>query len=89
MIFAILVIFFYPDFTVGFGIAPNRALLRSRTLPPIGNFTLPRRHFYSVVPIKDISYIEVPQQFGQISEIFRKPVFCWRTLEIRRHLEVR
>jgi hypothetical protein len=24
-------------------------VLRSRTLPPIGNFTLPRRHFYSVV----------------------------------------
>jgi hypothetical protein len=26
MIFAISVIFFYPDFTVGFGIEPNHAL---------------------------------------------------------------
>jgi len=27
--------------TVGFGIAPNHALARSRTLPPVGTFTLP------------------------------------------------
>ena len=34
-------IFFHPDYTVGFGIAPNPAPERSRTIPPIGNFTLP------------------------------------------------
>jgi len=33
--------FSHPDYTVGFGIAPNPAPKRSRTLPPIGNFTLP------------------------------------------------
>lgn len=34
-------IFFHPDYTVGFGIAPNPAVAGSRTVPPIGNFTLP------------------------------------------------
>jgi len=34
-------IFFHPDYTVGFGISPNLAPKRSRTIPPIGNFTLP------------------------------------------------
>jgi len=33
--------FSHPDYTVGFGITPNPAPKRSRTLPPIGNFTLP------------------------------------------------
>ena len=36
-----LPIFFHPDYTVGFGIAPNPAVAGSRTVPPIGNFTLP------------------------------------------------
>jgi len=35
--------FFYPDYTVGIGIPPIHALARSRALPPIGNYTLPRR----------------------------------------------
>jgi len=33
--------FFHPDYTVGTGISPVPARLRSRTLPPIGNCTLP------------------------------------------------
>jgi len=36
-----LLFFFHPDYTVGFGIAPNPAPKRSQTLLPIGNFTLP------------------------------------------------
>jgi len=45
-IWDISTIFFHPDYTVGIGIAPIHARLRSRTLPPIGNFTLPwRLHF--------------------------------------------
>jgi len=38
---AFAMLFFHPDYTVGFGISPNPALSRLRTLPPIGNFTLP------------------------------------------------
>ena len=34
-------VFFHPDSTVGLGIAPSPALARSRTVPPIGNCTLP------------------------------------------------
>lgn len=37
-------IFFHPDYTVGTGISPVPAKpfsFSSRTLPPIGNFTLP------------------------------------------------
>jgi len=35
-------IFSHPDFTVGFGITPNQPY-GSRTIPPVGNYTLPRR----------------------------------------------
>ena len=39
--------FFYPDYTVGSGISPDPAQLRSRAVPPIGNWavalTLPRK----------------------------------------------
>ena len=37
---------FIQTITVGFGISPNHAPKRSRTIPPIGNFTLPRRTVY-------------------------------------------
>jgi len=49
VIHIILLFFFHPDFTVGFGIAPNQSSMtktiknESRTIPPVGNFTLPRR----------------------------------------------
>ena len=46
-------IFSHPDFTVGYGISPYQPLCScaaraetksgSRTLPPVGNYTLPRR----------------------------------------------
>jgi hypothetical protein len=40
-------IFSHPDYTVGFGIAPNPALrlagLEINSSPPVGNFTTPRR----------------------------------------------
>jgi hypothetical protein len=36
------IFFFHPDFTVGTGIEPVQSFLKeSRTVPPIGNFTLP------------------------------------------------
>ncbi|GMR11419.1 MAG: hypothetical protein BMS9Abin28_2251 [Anaerolineae bacterium] len=42
--------FSYPDYTVGSGVSPDPALLRSRALPPIGNWaaalTLPRKLLY-------------------------------------------
>jgi len=45
-----LLFFSHPDFTVGFGISPNQSQWfyilshhESRTLPPVGNFTQPRR----------------------------------------------
>ena len=41
--------FSHPDYTVGFGISPNRPE-GSRTIPPVGNRTLPRRT-YSVEEI--------------------------------------
>ena len=45
--------FSHPDYTVGFGISPNRPE-GSRTIPPVGNCTLPRRTYsvalkYSIV----------------------------------------
>jgi len=42
--------FFHPDFTVGFGITPNLRLLAGSSayaaLPPVRDFTLPRRQQY-------------------------------------------
>jgi len=40
--------FSHPDFTVGSGISPDQLLHcvgynRSRTIPPVGNYTRPRR----------------------------------------------
>ena len=43
-----LLFFSHPDYTVGFGIAPNPAPKRSQTLLPIGNFTLPWRISYFI-----------------------------------------
>lgn len=34
------IIFFHPDYTVGIGVAPIQPF-GSRTLPPVGNHTLP------------------------------------------------
>ena len=42
-------IFSHPDFTVGIGISPIHALTGSRTIPPVGNLTPPRRQRYLVV----------------------------------------
>jgi hypothetical protein len=38
-------VFSHPDFTVGTGIAPVRAISGLRTLPPMWNFTNPRKTF--------------------------------------------
>ena len=43
-----LVSFFHPDCTVGFGISPNRVREDSRAIPPIGTFTQPRRSADSI-----------------------------------------
>jgi hypothetical protein len=40
--------FSHPDFTVGSGISPDRAL-RLRALPPVWNFTMPRRLIISII----------------------------------------
>ena len=62
--------FFHPDFTVGPGVSPSQPEQAfmisltpgsgSRTLPPVGNFTRPRRifsydcHYNTVFPRKQV-----------------------------------
>jgi hypothetical protein len=52
LLFTEKIIFSHPDFTVGSGISPDRALrLRANgwaILPPVGNFTLPRRLYHAI-----------------------------------------
>ena len=42
-------IFYHPDYTVGIGIAPIQPCSARGLSPPVGNYTLPRRHLDSVV----------------------------------------
>lgn len=35
--------FSHPDYTVGIGVTPIHAVNGSRTIPPVGNHTLPQR----------------------------------------------
>jgi hypothetical protein len=41
--------FSHPDYTVGFGIAPNQPNKARRLLLPVGNFTPPQRIFIKIV----------------------------------------
>jgi hypothetical protein len=47
--------FFHPDYTVGFGITPNQLSLAGSSafaaLPPVGNYTPPRRQLFKFVNI--------------------------------------
>jgi len=49
----ICALFFHPDYTVGFGIEPNRLSLAGLSafaaLPPVGNFTPPRRQLFHLL----------------------------------------
>ena len=79
----IYLFFSHPDYTVGFGIAPNPAQKRSRTLPPIGNFTLPWRNFiFSYYNTKTIWFQEFSHSIyqGRFSEKHPAPI---RTCEKR------
>jgi hypothetical protein len=54
-------IFSHSDYTAGFGIAPNLSIhgvpwIGSRTLPPIRNFTLPRKHHIYYMDILSLKY---------------------------------
>ena len=73
--------FSHPDFTVGFGISPNQPWQLhipmytlccdgSRTIPPVGNCTLPRRIFYIIYRDKYTTYILKNQVFSGSPGIF-------------------
>lgn len=54
-------IFFHPDCTVGFGITPNLPFVHgSRTIPPVGIFTPPRRQLV----VDELEYI-ITKEFCQ------------------------